>query len=299
MNKRNQLFAKYVDVINIETSSYCNRTCDFCPLSLYPRTQNFMRDTVFDKILTELKEIGYENRIALNLYNEPLLDKYILDRIKNIKDKLPNVYIQMNSNGDFLTLDFLHSLINAGLNQILITLHPLPSQKYDDDDRENHLKQYLKKLGIKVSFQDMKKVRGKNITVETYVDGLRFYLVCNNWRKYGNNRGGSLQQLNAQKLRDFPCNNAFREICIDYEGKYRPCCNVYFNVEDYGNIECESLVDFYFSDKMTNFKRKCFNFTNEPNACCAYCNTEDNATRNEKELRETLLSEANLKEYMV
>ena len=31
------LFKKYVEIINLETSAYCNRVCPYCPVSIYER----------------------------------------------------------------------------------------------------------------------------------------------------------------------------------------------------------------------------------------------------------------------
>ena len=101
------------------------------------------------------------------------------------------------------------------------------------------------------------------------------------------------------RKRNFPCNNPFREICVDWKGAYKPCCNIYFgNVGDFGSIDDKSLLEFYFGVTMTNFRRNCFNFTKDFPTWCNYCNTEDNSDRNEMETREKILKKADNLEYM-
>ena len=77
------LFKRHVEVINLELSYECNRKCDYCPVSFSDRqnSQSYMDSDLIEKICTELSEIRYDNRISLNLYNEPLLDKNLADKI--------------------------------------------------------------------------------------------------------------------------------------------------------------------------------------------------------------------------
>ena len=49
---RNYLFNKFVTVVNLEKSSYCNRKCDYCPVaSLDTKPQIFMKDEYFEIIV--------------------------------------------------------------------------------------------------------------------------------------------------------------------------------------------------------------------------------------------------------
>jgi biotin synthase-like enzyme len=99
--------------IEIEIHSYCNRKCEWCPNSIYDR--NFyqeMEDNIFSKIIDELRDIDYKGLIFFTRYNEPLINKdYLNRRIREVRNKLPDNKIGVNTNGDFgwdnLDVDFL------------------------------------------------------------------------------------------------------------------------------------------------------------------------------------------------
>jgi 2-deoxy-scyllo-inosamine dehydrogenase (SAM-dependent) len=57
--------------IAIETSSWCNRRCAFCPNSVSPRSKSeeFMPLDLIEKVLNDLAAIGYRKRVELYIYN--------------------------------------------------------------------------------------------------------------------------------------------------------------------------------------------------------------------------------------
>src|SRR5579871_2369346 len=59
------LFKKYVHDVELENHSYCNRVCWFCPNAFLDRRSAsiFMTDTVFQKVLTNLAEIDYSEKL--------------------------------------------------------------------------------------------------------------------------------------------------------------------------------------------------------------------------------------------
>jgi radical SAM protein with 4Fe4S-binding SPASM domain len=71
-----------------------------------------MDDKIFSKIVDELKTIDYRGIIFFTRYNEPLYNKnYLNKRIKEVREKLQNNKIGVNTNGDFgwenIDVDFL------------------------------------------------------------------------------------------------------------------------------------------------------------------------------------------------
>ena len=87
LDKKIELFKKFVFLVNLELSTYCNRKCDYCPVSLYPREQEYMSEELFKKIIGELKDISYSGGIVLNFYNEPLLDNNLLEKTSYEKSR--------------------------------------------------------------------------------------------------------------------------------------------------------------------------------------------------------------------
>ena len=76
------LFKRNVRRVEIETHSYCNRRCGYCPNVVGDRLGENKRMTseVWLLVLRNLQEIDYEYNFVLNGYNEPLTDRIILSQ---------------------------------------------------------------------------------------------------------------------------------------------------------------------------------------------------------------------------
>lgn len=161
--KKIYAFNKFVNVVNLETSAYCNRKCRYCPMAFIEREQDYIKEEVFRKIILELEQIRYRGHISLCLYNEPFFDEKIIHRISYIKKKLPDCYIKLNSNGDKLSEEMLAAAWSAGLNQVLVTLHASPNGHYEDDDREKAIELFLDKVGLRKYYCHRKILEGKKL----------------------------------------------------------------------------------------------------------------------------------------
>jgi len=98
----------------LETSAYCNRHCPACPVSLAPRGRETMDEAVFSRILEELGRLRYSGRIALHFFNEPLLDKDILPKVRQLRQAAPRARIEIHSNGDVLSRELAGELVDVG-----------------------------------------------------------------------------------------------------------------------------------------------------------------------------------------
>jgi len=93
-----------IRLIEIELTSQCNRTCEFCPNSYIDRhSENIkLNKHIFENLIQELAKHNYSNFISFSRYNEPFMHKGILNkRIKYIRQHLKNVTLVTNTNGDF------------------------------------------------------------------------------------------------------------------------------------------------------------------------------------------------------
>ena len=133
INKAKLLFKKYVELVCLEMSYYCNRACSYCPVALYERSDKNLEidDDLLVTITEALKDIEYDGRISLNLFNEPLASKNFLKRVKELSHNLPNAILSCNSNGDYIkNFDTFKKLNESGLKEILITLHPARNKRW-------------------------------------------------------------------------------------------------------------------------------------------------------------------------
>ena len=84
-------FASTVGRVEVETHSYCNRRCSYCPNVVGDRLGDNVRmeEPVWRMVLDNLAEIGFRHNFVMNSYNEPLADRAILDRIREHGKRCP------------------------------------------------------------------------------------------------------------------------------------------------------------------------------------------------------------------
>lgn len=272
------LFKKSVEIVNLELSYMCNRKCDYCPVKDSDRqsTQQLMNGEIFASIINSLAAIRYENRISLNLYNEPLLDTSLEEKIKKIRCDLPYSHISFNSNGDNLSRERLLSLGQAGLNYICVTFHPPPDVLETKKSLKKRLEGFLQRNEVR---RDALLLAEED-RVEFIKDGVRVLCRWPNWRADGTSRAGVLkhhQSMSAVRVQ--PCLKPFRELTVFYDGSVQPCCEAFhdreINLCEIGRVgPSVSIFDVYSSESMAAFRRSVFSF-GEKTGICEHCVSAD------------------------
>lgn len=292
------LFKRHVEVINLELSYECNRKCDYCPVSFSDRqnSQSYLKQNLLEKVCIELSEVRYDNKISLNLYNEPLLDKNLANKICTIRKYLPAAHIGFNTNGDFLRLPLLKTLSNSGLDHVCVTLHPLPNVVQNSTIIQRRLFKLLEKLNYN-DFDEELDIRfiEANSSISCYIEGVKILIQWPDWRRDGTNRGGTLEKNSAKKsIRTSPCARPFREFTIFYDGNVQPCCESFhdnkLNLENVGNISNQNIFDLYTSRKLSMMRRSLYDFS-EKSGICSNCTVEDFSSYSEDKSRKELIAE--------
>lgn len=124
--------ASWPGVVEIEVGVRCNRTCVYCPNStLGPTTSSssFMEIGLFRRIIAQLSEIEFSGRLSFHFYNEPLLRKDLEVLVAIARAALPLAHLVLYTNGDLLTDDRYHNLLEAGVDFFLVTRHGDESMK--------------------------------------------------------------------------------------------------------------------------------------------------------------------------
>ena len=120
-------------IIEISVVAACNRRCPFCPVSsgdYYKKLglSGVMKEELYNKLLNDLSDVDYSGMVLFSGESEPLLHKRLDRLIKSTKDKLPKCRIEVNSNGDLLTLAKLKQLFESGLDTLSISMYDGPDQ---------------------------------------------------------------------------------------------------------------------------------------------------------------------------
>lgn len=292
-DKAAALFKDSVKSIEIGISSYCNRTCCYCPNSIFDRksTKNFMSDSIFLNIISQLGEIDYREKIALHRYNEPLADiEYGLLRTSQVRSILPRAYIQIHSNGDFLDKKLIQRLTAVGVNHLDVTTHAMKNDK-NFEDIKVRLEKRLKKFGMPFHYgEDSNFCRTAIIETGT---AMTIHWSAKNLFDFPLDRGQTFK-LPVNFFRIDPCRIPFMELQIEWDGRVVPCCNIYLDNPNHkefvlGKIQADTdLFELWTNKKFVAWRKRLLNYElkQKPCANCGYGHIEDTP-----ELR-TLISEA-------
>lgn len=291
------LFKQYVEIINLELSSFCNRKCNYCPVSdsLRSKEQSIIETNMLEKVIAELKAIDFDKRLSLNLYNEPLENPLLVEQILKLRTALPRVYISFNSNGDRLTYEKLTNLKNAGLNQMTITLHPPANQLDSAEKKLYRIKKLLTKL--RVDFENFELTKEKILSqesIEFLSLGVLVRIQWVNWNVKGSSRGGSVESMvKREHVRNLPCAKPFREFTIYYDGTVTPCCEVFYDANNKtiinGNVATQTIFDVYLSKSLSHFRKSVFDFS-EKTGVCRHCTVGELSSLDERPERDRIIN---------
>lgn len=218
-------FALFTKVF-METVSYCNNDCAFCPASAKAGAKkpgNLMPESLYIKILNELASISFTGSIAFHCNNEPLLDTRLSSWIRMARGLLKSNFFYLYTNGIFINMNLANGLFESGLNRIIIN-------NYNDKHKLNP--------SIRKLLDNSTALRGE---------------VIINYRAktdYFGNRAG--QSPNAgvflKKPLKIQCLRPSTEIVVGYDGTVTLCCADGLWKVVMGNVKNSSLEDIWFSD---------------------------------------------------
>tara|TARA_B100000965_G_scaffold24483_1_gene18355 strand:+ start:22462 stop:23355 length:894 start_codon:yes stop_codon:yes gene_type:complete len=245
-------------VIEISNSGMCNRKCSFCPRSdpNYDHVNEFIDQNLHDKIYEELKSFNYSGSIIYSGFVEPLLDKRIYKHIKDIREKLPNVNLEIITNGDPLNDKRALKLFEAGISVLLISVYDGPKEA------ENFLKM-------------MKRI---NIDKSRYVIRNRYYGEDKDFGITLSNRAGNLNnaEFKIEPLKEslkMKCTYPSYTFFIDYNGDVLMCSHDWGKKMIMGNVKNNSIKEIWTSKKF-DFARKKLSNADRNFSPCNVCDVK-------------------------
>jgi len=241
------LFARSVQRVEVETHSFCNRRCNYCPNVVGDRLgdNKQMRPEHWQMIIGNLAEIGYSHNLVFQSYNEPLADRAILDRLREARASVPGARLMTYTNGDYLDADYLQALAEAGLDYMHVSIHTRYNGAYSEVDALNLIARLVRRLRCKIRYKQLKA--GAYIVAQIPHDRIEIEVRAINFMQQGNDRGGLIELKHKPPARTAPCHFPFVHFYVGFSGNITPCCHVrsdseahkpflYGNLDDYGSI---------------------------------------------------------------
>lgn len=272
-----ELFRNSVKLVEIEVFSYCNRKCWFCPNAKIDRhsTNVHMPESMYLKILGELREVWFSGTITYSRYNEPLADRIILERIRQAHEIVPDALLSTHTNGDYLTRAYLLELRDVGLGALRIQAYLGNNQRFDDAKILRRMSRKLDRLGF--PFEFVERDEGIGYAARIDVEGIDVILEGRNYDAIGLDRGQSVE-AGPKYQRLSPCACPFDSLYIDHSGATVPCCNIRSDEPSHAAYVVDQLgptrtiFDAYGRSALAQWRRHLAGWGGKPNPCatCAY-----------------------------
>ncbi|NKB36536.1 MAG: radical SAM protein [Gammaproteobacteria bacterium] len=236
--------------IQIETCSFCNNDCHFCPASTAAdiRPKEFMSWDVINEITSQLKAIKFNGLISLFNNNDPLIDKRLPEIITHLKKNLPEAKIEIYTNGILLDIQQAVRLWNAGLDSLMVDHY------YTNSARNRKVEKFIE------DFKNSNYFETHSVTVNEI-----------NKEIVRSSRGGQALNKKESKASGF-CAYPFMQFNVNYKGEIHLCCNDVYYQETYGNIMEKDLNSIWNSKKF-QAKRKMLLEGNRNTGVCKNCDT--------------------------
>ena len=256
-----EIFKQKLKLIEIETFSYCNRRCWFCPNSTIDRMSenNIMPEDVYLDLIHQLKELDYCGELTYSRYNEPLSQReLIVKRIKQAREALPNAILRTNTNGDYITRDYIEELCDAGLNQLWIQQYLSNKEKYDHEKMRNRAEKKIEKLGLPAKI--ITDIDGYKLEYDLSYQDMIIHIRSRNFDIDGSSRGETVP-IASEYTRTQKCLQVHNNMYIDYNGSVMVCCALRSDVPGQesgimGHISEGKLWDIFMNEKYRPWRER-------------------------------------------
>jgi hypothetical protein len=235
-------FARSVSRVEVETHSFCNRRCNYCPNVVGDRLgdNKQIKPEHWRMIVRDLADIDYAHNFVFQSYNEPLADRAILNHLREARAAVPKARLMTYTNGDYLDADYLQALADAGLDYMHVSIHTRYNGQYSEVDALNLIGKLVRRLRTPIRYKQLKA--GSFIFATIPHDRIEIEVRAINYFEHGTDRAGLVDVIKKPPARTAPCHFPFAHFYVGFSGNVIPCCQVRSDVEAhagyrYGNLD--------------------------------------------------------------
>jgi MoaA/NifB/PqqE/SkfB family radical SAM enzyme len=251
--------------LQLETTSTCNAACHFCPYPDLGRAGGLMTKELFERIINEAITIPAIYRYVLHGLGEPLLDPYLVLRVKYIRQKDPRSTIEIYTNGVYLTPEKFDSLKKAGVTSLMISLNAVRQ------DQHTLIMGLIGKFDTVCKNIDYAIVNRDRVAIQVHAvsngdqfteeDAFTFY---DRWgyrthEGYGicireANWAGENRTTHQNWKPNESCGRALEQIYVMFDGKVTTCCLDPSGKMVFGDLNKQTIREVYNGEEYLRFR---------------------------------------------
>jgi radical SAM protein with 4Fe4S-binding SPASM domain len=219
---------------------------------------------IVDKILPNYPSIKL---LVITGFGEPLLDRDIIEKIKYVNHKYPQIKIDLYTNGALLRKEIAEELLKTHIHKINFSINALQKDYkeimgLDYPTVENNIlyftekKKSLKKIFPLVNFSLMILKKNAEDTKKfidlwkTRGDSVMTYMPLE-WA--GDKKVETIAEVKMNKKR-WACIPLWQNIMVDVNGDIIMCCQDYESKVKFGNVLNESIKKIMNSEKFIKIR---------------------------------------------
>jgi len=288
---KNSHVISYPIELCIDPGNICNLRCPLCPTGKgdKDRKKGFMTLNTFKKIIDEIGDYLYD--IILYNWGEPLLNQQIFEMIKYAKEK--NIKVEISSNFNHFNDRMCYKMIKSGLDTLLVSLVGASQEsvsKYQIGSNFalviNNMKKLVgmkKELNSKLpyiqwrflvnKYNESEIKKAKIIAEEIGVDRLEIGIFRCNMEKelfmdneaQFNDVKDWLPKNEILSMYDYTkkekknkhryCGWLWENSVINWDGSVSPCCAVWQEKYDFGNIHDMPFFEIWNNKKYQDARK--------------------------------------------
>jgi len=266
----------------IETSSFCNANCTFCPNSKIKRQKNNMSMEIFNKMIERIKE----EKITPHQFNlagtgEPLIDKNIFEKVRLLRKNFPKTILFFPTNLGLATAEIRKKMVESELDNISVSLNANTAEDYkkimrlDFETTINNLEALIElrnntksklKINLKVAANPINQDSIKDFIKrwENKVDSIGISWI-HSWA------GAVSNGAKPKRIVRYPCRVLFEQIVIQSNGNVPLCCVDYEGFVVGGNVMTHKILDAYNGPDIKKIKDMHISGQIDKIKMCSHC----------------------------
>lgn len=292
--------------LGIETGNICNLKCPLCPTGLGDTSmkKGFMELGLFKEIIDQLKD-----NLSINLYSwgEPLLNSDLIPMIHYTRKAKRDIKIIISTNLNIKNDKLLDDLLNSGINEIIISCDGVTQETYSKYRQEGDYNLVMRNMKFMVSLQ--KKLPFKMNIIWNFLvfkhneheieEANKLAQSLGVVLRFGKMRTSMKEEIlkpHAESIRAYKdwipdnseysaydktkektkkiiktCRKPWMEMSINWDGKVFPCCAVYGDGYNFGNIKNANIKCVWNSEIYIEARREIINKKRKANTICGIC----------------------------
>ncbi len=285
-------------ILFLDPSSRCNFRCTFCPtgnpdiLKETNRATTLLDLDLYKKIIDDLAEFQSPLKV-LRLYKdgEPFLNPHLAEMVKYAKDSGNVKFIDTTTNGALLTRERVMPVIEAGIDQINISLDGMSDEQFLEFTRtkvdlnkfvENIKYLYEHRGNCKILIKTVNELLNeetRQLFLETFspiVDKIFIENIAPCWPVFEVEQLMNVEitkGIYGQEIREIDvCPYVFYQISINSDGKASLCFLDWGHDYIVGNAAKQSLKEIWESDEIFEYQRKFLSGERSNMEFCKDCN---------------------------